>query len=145
MANNELLMNANEVVAFLQKPSSEFTKEDIVRCIQENEIKMVNFDTHLWRTCRRVQPILFHPSRQQRPLCSAAFLVGFRRSLRRNSYALHACILFRQGRQSAGKLARIHVGQGCKGFPRGYGYGISCYGRTGILRDNARRGGVPRC
>ena len=43
MANNELLMNANEVVAFLQKPSSEFTKEDIVRFIQENEIKMVNF------------------------------------------------------------------------------------------------------
>ena len=43
MANNELLMNANEVVAFLQKPSSEFTKEDIIRFIQENEIKMVNF------------------------------------------------------------------------------------------------------
>ena len=43
MANNELLMNVNEVVAFLQKPSSEFTKEDIVRFIQENEIKMVNF------------------------------------------------------------------------------------------------------
>ena len=36
-------MNDNEVVAFLQKPSSEFTKEDIVRFIQENEIKMVNF------------------------------------------------------------------------------------------------------
>ena len=36
-------MNANEVVAFLQKPSSEFTKEDIVRFIQENDIKMVNF------------------------------------------------------------------------------------------------------
>ena len=43
MANNELLMNANEVVAFLQKPSSEFTKVDIVRFIQENDIKMVNF------------------------------------------------------------------------------------------------------
>ena len=43
MANNELLMNANEVVAFLQKSSSEFTKEDIVRFIQENDIKMVNF------------------------------------------------------------------------------------------------------
>ena len=42
MANNELLMNANEVVAFLQKPSIEFTKEDIIRFIRENEIKMVN-------------------------------------------------------------------------------------------------------
>ena len=42
MANNELLMNANEVVAFLQKPSSEWTKDDIVRFIRENEIKMVN-------------------------------------------------------------------------------------------------------
>ncbi|MFC2385027.1 MAG: glutamine synthetase family protein [Hoylesella saccharolytica] len=42
MANNELLMNANEVVAFLQKPSTEFTKDDIIRFIRENEIKMVN-------------------------------------------------------------------------------------------------------
>ena len=115
MANNELLMNANEVVAFLQKPSSEFTKEDIVRFIQENEIKMVNFmypggdgklktlnfiinnlaylDTIL--TCGELQPILFHPSRQQRPLRTASFLIGFRRSVRRNSYALHAGFLFR--------------------------------------------------
>ena len=42
MANNELLMNANEVVTFLQKPSTEFTKDDIIRFIRENEIKMVN-------------------------------------------------------------------------------------------------------
>ena len=42
MANNELLMNANEVVAFLQKPSTEFTKDDIIRFIRENEITMVN-------------------------------------------------------------------------------------------------------
>ena len=42
MANNELLMNANEVVAFLQKPSTEFTTDDIIRFIRENEIKMVN-------------------------------------------------------------------------------------------------------
>ena len=42
MANNELLMNANEVVTFLQKPSTEFTKDDIIRFIRGNEIKMVN-------------------------------------------------------------------------------------------------------
>lgn len=36
-------MNANKLVAFLQKPSSEFTKEDILSFILQNEIRMVNF------------------------------------------------------------------------------------------------------
>lgn len=39
----ELSMNANPLVAFLQKPSSEFTKEDIILFIQRNDIRMVNF------------------------------------------------------------------------------------------------------
>jgi glutamine synthetase len=43
MTNDELTMNANPVVAFLQKPSSEFTKADIIRFIEENNIRMVNF------------------------------------------------------------------------------------------------------
>ncbi len=41
--NAELLMNPNKLVAYLAKPAKEFTKADIVRYIQENEIKMVNF------------------------------------------------------------------------------------------------------
>jgi len=36
-------MNANEVVAFLQKPTSEFTLEDIISFIKAKEIRMVNF------------------------------------------------------------------------------------------------------
>ena len=36
-------MNANPVVAFLQKPADELTKDDIVRFISENDIRMVNF------------------------------------------------------------------------------------------------------
>lgn len=43
MNSKELLLNANEVVAFLQKPACEFTKDDIINFIQSNEIKMVNF------------------------------------------------------------------------------------------------------
>ena len=41
--NHELEMNPNRVVAFLGKPSHEFTKADIVRYIKENNIRMVNF------------------------------------------------------------------------------------------------------
>lgn len=41
--NTELEMNSNLLVGFLQKPASEFRKEDIIRFIQEKEIKMVNF------------------------------------------------------------------------------------------------------
>lgn len=40
---SELKMNPNHVVQFLGKKPSEFTKEDIVRYINENEIKMVKF------------------------------------------------------------------------------------------------------
>lgn len=36
-------MSANKLVAFLQKPSSMFTKEDIISFIQQNDIRMVNF------------------------------------------------------------------------------------------------------
>ncbi|MBQ4126487.1 MAG: glutamine synthetase beta-grasp domain-containing protein, partial [Alistipes sp.] len=39
----ELELNANSVVRFLGKPSSEFTKADIVKYIVENDIRMVNF------------------------------------------------------------------------------------------------------
>ena len=35
--------SANPVVAFLQKPTEEFTKTDIIRFIEANEVKMVNF------------------------------------------------------------------------------------------------------
>ena len=43
MDNKELMLNANNLVAALQKPASQFTRADIIRYIQENEIKMVNF------------------------------------------------------------------------------------------------------
>lgn len=41
--NKELEMNANPLVVFLKKPTSEFTKADIIRYIREHEIQMVNF------------------------------------------------------------------------------------------------------
>ena len=41
--NKELIMNPNQLVAFLEKPCAEFTKEDIKRYIQQNSIRMVNF------------------------------------------------------------------------------------------------------
>ncbi len=43
MNSQELIMNANEVVAFLKKPARDFTKTDIMHFIRENGVKMVNF------------------------------------------------------------------------------------------------------
>jgi len=43
MTRDEYLMDPNKLVQFLQKPSSEFTKEDLVRYIAENGVKMINF------------------------------------------------------------------------------------------------------
>ena len=41
--NQELLMNANQLVAFLQKPAFEFTKADIISFVKQNNIRMLNF------------------------------------------------------------------------------------------------------
>ncbi|MBQ8224440.1 MAG: glutamine synthetase [Bacteroides sp.] len=41
--NTDIALSANPLVAYLQKPSAEFTKADIIRYITENEIRMVNF------------------------------------------------------------------------------------------------------
>ena len=41
--SKELEMCPNSLVAFLGKPSKEFTKADIIHYIKENEIRMVNF------------------------------------------------------------------------------------------------------
>lgn len=41
--DDELLLNANPIVAFLQKPASQFMKADIISYIEKNGIKMLNF------------------------------------------------------------------------------------------------------
>lgn len=43
MNDSEILMNPNELVRFLKKPSSEFTKADIINFCEANKIEMVNF------------------------------------------------------------------------------------------------------
>lgn len=39
----EIEMSPNRIVAFLGKPHSEFTRDDIVKFIRENDVEMVNF------------------------------------------------------------------------------------------------------
>ncbi len=39
----EILMSPNQLVAFLEKPTSQFTKADIISYIAQNQIQMVNF------------------------------------------------------------------------------------------------------
>ena len=43
MNENQYLLNPNPLVRFLHKSPSDFTKADIIRYIEENEIEMVNF------------------------------------------------------------------------------------------------------
>jgi glutamine synthetase len=43
MREYEITLNPNKLVKYLKKPSSEFTRHDIIRFIDENEIRMVNF------------------------------------------------------------------------------------------------------
>jgi glutamine synthetase len=43
MKNNDILMNPNELVQFLKKPSHDFTREDLIRFIEAKGISMLNF------------------------------------------------------------------------------------------------------
>ena len=43
ITDNLFALNANPIVAFLEKPSSEFTKDDIINYMVKNDIRMVNF------------------------------------------------------------------------------------------------------
>ena len=41
--NDRLALNPNKIVKALQKPAGDFTKQDIVRFIEQNDIRMLNF------------------------------------------------------------------------------------------------------
>ncbi|HVN56898.1 MAG TPA: glutamine synthetase family protein [Bacteroidales bacterium] len=43
MNTNEIMMNPNELVQFLKKPSAEFTRDDIIKFIEARGISMLNF------------------------------------------------------------------------------------------------------
>ena len=49
--NQDLSMNANQLVAFLQKPTSEFTKADIISFIQQKDIRTDGRSVHCQREC----------------------------------------------------------------------------------------------
>ena len=97
MENKTLKMNANDLVAYLQKPAKEFTKADIIEFIGSHNIRMLNFmypggDGKL-KTLNFVITHQEYLERQQRPLCTAPLLDGFCRSLCRDSHAVHAMLL----------------------------------------------------
>jgi glutamine synthetase len=41
--NNDILLNQNELVQFLKKPSKDFTRDDIIKFIEAKGITMLNF------------------------------------------------------------------------------------------------------
>ena len=43
MKKEELKLNPNRLVSFLEKPMAEFTKADILKVIEEFEIEMIKF------------------------------------------------------------------------------------------------------
>ena len=41
--NKEIALNKNAIVAYLGKTANEFTKDDIIKYVVENNIQMINF------------------------------------------------------------------------------------------------------
>ena len=46
--DNSILMSPNPLVAYLQKPASEFTRADIVKYCVDNEVECINFHYCGW-------------------------------------------------------------------------------------------------
>ena len=137
MDNKHLMLNANPIVTALQKPAAEFTKADIIQYIVDNEIRMVNFmypggDGKL-KTLNFVindldylETILTCGER-----VDGSSLFSFIQA----GSSVDALFLFRQGRPSAGVVARAYAAQGCRGLQGSDGHGVPGDGRTGVLRD----------
>lgn len=43
MSNNQITLNPNKLVSFLNKPASDFTRKDIINFIEKNDIRILNF------------------------------------------------------------------------------------------------------
>ena len=114
MENKHLKLNANLIVAALQKPSAEFTKADIIDYIINNDIRMVNFmypggdgklktlnfvinDLDYLETILTCGERVLYPGRLERPLCTAPFPYGLCRSVCRDTHRVAALFLLRQG------------------------------------------------
>ena len=93
MDNSILKYNINPMVSAIGKIPDQFTKEDIINFITANDIRVVNFryiagdgrlkpDPLVRRESRRLQPLLLHPGRLERPLRHSPFLHGLPRPLR---------------------------------------------------------------
>ena len=80
MDNSILKYNINPLVSAIGKTPDQFTKEDIINFITANDIRVVNFRYR--RESRRLQPLLLHPGRIERPLRHSPFLHGLPRPLR---------------------------------------------------------------
>ena len=98
--NKELEMTPNVLVEFLQKPASEFTKEDIIRYIYEKDIQMVNFmypagDGRLKTLNFVINNAAYLDAILTcgEPVCGAPFPYGFRGSVCGITYAYHALLI----------------------------------------------------
>ena len=150
--NQDLSMNANQLVAFLQKPTSEFTKADIISFIQQKDIRMVNFmypagDGRL-KTLNFVinnqaylEAILTCGER-----VDGSSLFSFIEAGSSDLYVIpRFCTAFvdpfaeiptlsiQQRRRTPRKCTRTHPLQSKQNFYRSYRNGISGNGRIGIL------------
>ena len=86
------------------------------------------------RESGRLQPVLLHPGRVERPLRHSPFLHRLPRPLRRDSDIRTALLLFHQGRTAPGKLSRVHPAQGSRGVQEDHRLHLRGHGRAGVLR-----------
>ena len=159
MANN-FLATANRVAAHLGKAPKDFTKEDIIRVVQDFDIRMVNLmypggDGRLKTlnfmlnsadylntilTCgERVDGSSLFSSIEAAssdlyvmPVFRTAFIDPFQE-------IPTLCLrLLRPRRPAAGLRTGAHAQKGHAGLPQSHGHGIPGHGRAGVLRHQGQ-------
>lgn len=162
-----IALNPNPLVRHLDKLPGEFTKQDLIKFISDNNIQMVNFRyiagddrlkslnfvitsraelDRLLSTGERadgLQPLPVHRRCIERRVRHPQVQDRVRQSVRRDSYARHPVLLLHQGRTPLASapdniLRKAH--DSLKGEHRAHLRGD---GRTGVLRDRRQAGVVP--
>ena len=141
MDQHQLSMNANQVVAFLQKFPDDFTKDDIVRFIADKGIRMVNFMypggdgklktlNFVINDASYLDTILTCGER-----VDGSSLFSFVEAGSSDLYVIprFSLLVLRQGWCLVGKCAGTDTCKGLPGVHQNYRNGISGDGRTRVL------------
>ena len=129
--DQRIAMNPNRLVQYLQKPAAEFTRADIIRYCEENQIEFVNFHYCGWDGRLKTLNFVIHSLEHLENILTAGervdgsslfpfieagksdlYVVPKYRTAFRNPHPGHSLLVLQPRRRAFRKLTRAHPPQG---------------------------------